>query len=81
MFTKSAAGVVSKTHYRDTILLNSDIICLGGGYQVGKLSSSGQLTGNQVSFLYPDLTTGLTGTHFTGYHGLTGDQVSLDLSK
>ena len=36
--------------------------CVGGGYRLGQLDPAGQLTGSEVSYLYPDLRTGLTGT-------------------
>ena len=34
---------------------------LGGGYLVGNMDSAGQLTGSDITFLYPDLKTGITG--------------------
>ena len=33
----------------------------GGGYLVGQLNNAGQLTGRDISFIYPDLDTGITG--------------------
>jgi hypothetical protein len=35
--------------------------CTGGGFLLGNLDQAGQLTGPEVTFLYPDLRTGLTG--------------------
>ena len=36
-------------------------LLLGGGYLVGQLNKAGQLTGMDISFIYPDLDTGITG--------------------
>jgi hypothetical protein len=54
--------------------------CVGGGYRLGQLDQSGQLTGPEVSYLYPDLRTGLTGrsrlSQLDQSGQLTGPEVS-----
>ena len=37
------------------------VFITGGGIIVGPVSNSGQLTGGDISFLFPDLRTGITG--------------------
>ncbi|XP_023346047.1 histone-lysine N-methyltransferase SETD7 [Eurytemora carolleeae] len=63
----------SKTFDRDHRLINVCLYtngtpsgyvwqcCTGGGYLVGQLNKAGQLTGRDISFIYPDLDTGITG--------------------
>lgn len=40
---------------------------LGGGYLHGHLDSHGRMTGDSVSFIYPDLKTVLTGKFENGF--------------
>ena len=40
--------------------------CEGGGWLTGPVDLSGELTGDNIAFLYPDLTTGLLGQFYRG---------------
>ena len=39
---------------------------LGGGYLVGRVDSGGQLTGSDISYVYPDFRTTITGLYQAG---------------
>ena len=40
--------------------------CLGGGWLHGQVDSSGQLTGDNIMFIYPDMTQALVGQFHQG---------------
>ena len=48
----------------------------GGGVVCGQVDSSGNLTGSDLVYLYPDLTTCLSGT-FTDGQFISGHQASI----